>query len=71
MTTFEKTEREAAHVTTWRRRQLVASGFPRPLAARAARDHRYDVHALIELVERGCSAELALRILAPDCEDQG
>jgi hypothetical protein len=54
----------------WRRAQLAESGFPLPLAARIARDPRYDLHALIELVERGCGAELAVRILAPlDRED--
>lgn len=52
-------------VAAWRREQLAASGFPLPLAARVARDSRYDVHALIELVERGCSADLAVRIVAP------
>ena len=35
------------------------------LHARLARDGRYDLHALIELVEHGCPPELALRILAP------
>ena len=49
----------------WRREQLVDSGFPPPVAARLARDSRYDLHALIELVERGCPPELAVRILAP------
>ena len=50
---------------TWRRDQLAASGFPPPLASRVARDSRYDIHALIELVERGCPADLAVRIVAP------
>jgi len=49
----------------WRREQLVDSGFPPPVAARLARDSRYDLHALIELVERGCPPALAVRILAP------
>ena len=49
----------------WRRDQLTHSGFSLPLAARTARDRRYDLHRLIELVERGCSPELAVRILAP------
>jgi hypothetical protein len=30
-----------------------------------ANDSRYDLHALIELVERGCDPQLAVRILAP------
>ena len=49
----------------WRRRQLLSSGFTPPLAARIADDRRYDLHALIELTERGCPPELAVRILAP------
>ena len=49
----------------WRREQLVRSGFPLPLAARVAKDARYDLHGLIELVERGCQPDLAVRILAP------
>ena len=49
----------------WRFDRLVATGFPRGLAARLARDTRYDLHALIELGERGCPPVLAARILAP------
>ena len=41
------------------------SGFSLPAADRLARDRRYDLHALIELVERGCPPDLAVRILAP------
>jgi len=52
-------------VTSWRRDRLVDAGFVLPLASRLARDARYDLHALIELVEHGCPPELALRILAP------
>ncbi len=49
----------------WRREQLVEAGFRFPVAARLAKDSRYDLHALIELVERGCPPALAVRILAP------
>jgi len=56
---------ESSGVVSWRRDRLVEAGVPLPLASRAARDGRYDVHALIDLVERGCPAELAVRILAP------
>jgi hypothetical protein len=55
----------ADDVVEWRREQLVRSGFPVVTAARLAGDARYDLHALIELVERGCRPELAVRILAP------
>ena len=54
-----------ASVTSWRRDRLVEAGFALPLASRLARDLRYDLHALIGLVEQGCPPELALRILAP------
>jgi hypothetical protein len=57
--------RESQSVVIWRRNQLTASGFPRPLAGCVAHDPRYDLHELIELVERGCPPELAVRILAP------
>lgn len=52
-------------VVSWRCHQLALYGFPPPLASRVARDLRYDLHGLIELVERGCQPELATRILAP------
>ena len=52
-------------VVGWRRAQLAEAGFPLPLAARVARDGRYDLHALLELVDRGCAPALAVRILAP------
>ncbi len=52
-------------VVRWRREQLTQSGFPQTVAARLAEDARYDLHALIELVERGCRPELAARIVAP------
>jgi hypothetical protein len=61
----DRQECERDEVFTWRRSQLVRSGFPEPLAARVAHDGRYDLHRLIELVESGCSPQLALRILAP------
>jgi hypothetical protein len=35
------------------------------VAAEVAHNAAYDLHALIELVERGCPPALAVRILAP------
>jgi hypothetical protein len=61
-TTIETIGRDVA---SWRREQLVHAGFSLPLAVRVANDPRYDLHALIELVERGCDPQLAVRILAP------
>ena len=58
----EETGRE---VVSWRRTQLARAGFPPPLASSLARDGRYDLHALLELVDRGCAPELAVRIVAP------
>jgi hypothetical protein len=52
-------------VVRWRCDRLVESGFPAALAEVVAGDPLYDLHALIELVERGCRPELAVRILAP------
>ncbi len=60
-----RSERVRHEVVGWRREQLIASGFSLPLAAGVAEDPRYDLHALIELVERGCRPELAVRIVAP------
>ena len=56
---------ETSEVVSWRRDRLVRAGVALPLASRVARDGRYDLHALIDLVERGCPPELAVRILAP------
>ncbi|MGH2986097.1 MAG: hypothetical protein ACRDLO_05350 [Solirubrobacterales bacterium] len=54
-----------ADLTGWRRQQLVRAGFDPELAAAAAAACGVDLHALIELVERGCPPPLAARILAP------
>ena len=52
-------------VVAWRVRRLREAGLPAALAAQIAADCSYDLHALLELVDRGCPAELAVRILAP------
>jgi hypothetical protein len=65
MQTTAATERASDQVVRWRRDQLVDSGFPLTTAARLAKDRRYDMHALIELVARGCTPDLATRIVAP------
>jgi hypothetical protein len=54
-----------AEVTEWRRCRLLESGFPDTLASALARDAAVDVHALLQLVDRGCPPELAARILSP------
>jgi hypothetical protein len=56
---------DAELVVSWRRDQLIAAGFSTSLATRIASDSGYDLHALIELTERGCAPEFAVRIVAP------
>jgi hypothetical protein len=65
MATELNVEQDAQQIVSWRRDHLVQAGFALPVAARLGSDPRYDLHALMELVERGCSPELAVRILAP------
>jgi hypothetical protein len=65
MRTHIAADRDAEGIARWRRERLVETGFPPPLAARLANDGRYDLHALIGLVESGCEPLLAVRILAP------
>jgi hypothetical protein len=60
-----RTQSDLEEVASWRRDQLVDSGFPPWLASDVAGDPRFDLHGLIELVESGCPPELAVRILAP------
>jgi hypothetical protein len=54
-----------ATMLPWRRSRLRGAGFDGPLAAELAADLRYDVHAILELIDRGCPPPLAARILAP------
>jgi hypothetical protein len=52
-------------VIAWRRSRLAGAGFDAWTAAVFARTESVDLHALIELVERGCAPALAARIMAP------
>ena len=52
-------------VVAWRTTRLRHAGLSAPQAARIAANCAYDLHALLDLVDRGCPAELAARILAP------
>jgi hypothetical protein len=58
-------QRGGLAVVNWRQLELEQCGFPRSLAAQVARDERYHVHQLLELVQHGCSPDLAVRILSP------
>ena len=56
---------EAKAVAAWRRQQLSAAGFDTPTAEALGRNLSVDLHALLDLVDRGCPPRLAVRILAP------
>lgn len=57
--------RDSLAVVQWRRLELLRCGFPPKLAERVARDERYDLHDLVQLVGQGTSPALAVRILSP------
>ncbi len=57
-------------VAQWRRQRLREAGFPARLAADLAADCTVDLHAVLDLVDRGCPPVLAARILAP-LDDRG
>ncbi|WP_427015523.1 hypothetical protein ACQCSX_11890 [Pseudarthrobacter sp. P1] len=49
----------------WRERLLLTAGFPATLAARMAASRGVDIHELLNLVDKGCPPELAVRIAGP------
>jgi hypothetical protein len=55
----------AGDIVAWRSARLRHAGFDDELAHELARQCAVDLHALIELVDRGCPPPLAARILAP------
>jgi hypothetical protein len=55
----------AAGVTSWRYERLRRAGVAAEPAEALSHDRDFDLHALIELIERGCPPGLAARILAP------
>jgi hypothetical protein len=58
-------DQSTAGLVPWRRRRLERAGFDAPLAEKLACDRRFDLHAVLELIDRGCPPEFAARILAP------
>ena len=52
-------------VVAWRRHRLLDAGFGYDLAEELAEQPRMDLHALLQLDERGCPPSLAARILSP------
>jgi hypothetical protein len=70
MTTHADETRDAVSagdsaVVIWRRAQLLDAGFGGQLSEKLARECGVDLHALVDLVERGCPPRLAGRILSP------
>jgi hypothetical protein len=57
--------RTAERHVEWRQRWLCRAGFDPASAARLAMNFSFDLHALLELVDRGCPPDLAVRILEP------
>ena len=47
----------------WRRRRLLDAGFPPDLALDLALNRDADLHALLDLVDRSCPPDLAVRIV--------
>jgi hypothetical protein len=56
-------ERETAEVVAWRFSQLTHGGYPPEDAITLATRFDVDLHQAADLVARGCSPSLALRIL--------
>jgi hypothetical protein len=52
-------------VVAWREARLHLAGFDREASSWLAREQAIDLHALLELLDRGCPPHLAARILAP------
>lgn len=50
---------------TWRRCRLLEAGFPEDLADAVAAEPSFDLHVLLQLLDRGCPPDLAVRITAP------
>jgi hypothetical protein len=59
----EIVETELERVERWRADELMRAGFDPSSAVELAARFDIDLHAATELVDRGCSPELALQIL--------
>lgn len=60
--TLEPEHDERLKVQSWRLHVLIAAGYPIELAERVAGSDA-DLHDAVELVEQGCTAEVAAQIL--------
>jgi hypothetical protein len=55
--------RPSAEVVRWRLGRLTSAGFEEGLALALAAEGDVDLHALLDLVDRGCPPHLAARIM--------
>jgi hypothetical protein len=60
---YDIVETETERVERWRTSELMRAGFAGDDAVALAAQFDVDLHEAIELVERGCPPELAVRIL--------
>ena len=56
-------ETEAERIERWRYEALLRAGYEPSAARRIAERQDVDLHNAVELLERGCSPELAAAIL--------
>jgi hypothetical protein len=54
---------EVERIERWRAEELERAGYEPRAAGRLAVRHDVDLHAAVDLLERGCPPDLALRIL--------
>lgn len=54
---------EAQRVEAWRLHVLVEAGYPVPLAEKLAAAGHVDLHRACQVIEQGCSHELAAEFL--------
>jgi hypothetical protein len=54
---------EIERIERWRAEELERAGYEPRAAGRLAVRHDVDLHTAVDLLERGCSQDLALKIL--------
>jgi len=62
-TELHPTETEQQRIERWRADMLERAGWSADQAAKLAARADVDLHTAIDLIEQGCPAEVALRIL--------
>ncbi len=59
----EQIETEADRVSRWRAEELERAGYELSAAAVLAASSGVDLHLAVDLLERGCSQDVAMQIL--------